>query len=157
MTLRFEPVSGATAEAARAVILAGLTERFGVLRPEFLTDVQGLPGSYAPPALLLVGLHEGEVWSTAALTPGGPEVWRVRRMSVRADARRRGLARTTLTVLEAAARERGARSLVLETTANWESARRFYESQGFAFQGLEEQRFPDGGGNTVAHSSKVLK
>ncbi|SMB96188.1 hypothetical protein [Deinococcus hopiensis] len=60
MTLHFEPVSEQTAEAARNVILSGLTERFGVLRPEFLADVYALPGSYAPPALLLVGLHEGK-------------------------------------------------------------------------------------------------
>ncbi|SMB96184.1 hypothetical protein SAMN00790413_03187 [Deinococcus hopiensis KR-140] len=32
-----------------------------------------------------------------------------------------------------------------------------YETQGFAFQGLEEQQFLDGSGNTLAHYVKELE
>lgn len=156
MNVTFEPVSGATAPAARDLILAGLAERFGTLRTEFLDDVLGLPGSYAPPRLLLVGVAQGKVVCTGALVPESAGLWRIQRMSVLAEMRRLGLARAALHALEQAARGRGARALILETTADWASARRLYESAGFRFQTLEEQVFADGGGNTVAHYFKEL-
>ena len=51
--LRLERVNERTADAARTVIRAALTERFGTLREKLLVDVNGLPGTYTGEWIML--------------------------------------------------------------------------------------------------------
>jgi GNAT superfamily N-acetyltransferase len=61
---------------------------------------------------------------------GGSRVAEIKRMYVRADARRAGVARAVLTHLETTAAEAGADVLVLETGTAQPEAIRLYESSG---------------------------
>jgi GNAT superfamily N-acetyltransferase len=58
-------------------------------------------------------------------------------MSVARDCRRQGIGTLILEGLLQAARERGYKRVVLETTASWESAVRFYGSRGFIPTGVQ--------------------
>ncbi len=55
----------------------------------------------------------------------------IKRMFVREEARRRGVARRILRHLEEEARRRGFRSIVLETGCNNTAARALYEAEGY--------------------------
>lgn len=89
-------------------------------------------GEFAPPAgLFLVGLDGGEPVATGAwrrLPDGRAEV---KRMYVRAAARRRGLARLMLAELERSAAGAGVRELVLNTGPQQPEAIALYESAGY--------------------------
>ena len=66
-----------------------------------------------------------------SIRPYEADVAEVRRMYVRREHRRAGLARSVLTHLIAAARELGYARLVLETGSRQTAAMRFYEAAGF--------------------------
>ena len=123
----FRPVDQ---EAARAVILAGLEEHWGVLDLTLNSDVDDLAGSYAD-GCVLVAEWGGELVGTGVLSvePGG--IGRIQRMSVARSARRRGIATSLLRALEDEARRRGYPRLVLETTSTWQDAIGFYAANGY--------------------------
>ena len=66
-----------------------------------------------------------------AFRPVGAGCAEIKRMFVRAGARRRGLARQILRHLEDEARRRGFRSLVLETGCDNSEAMALYEAEGY--------------------------
>lgn len=120
--------------AVRALILAGLGERFAVFEPSFNPDLDDLHAHYvARGALVIVAEGAGAVVGCGALIdePGAPGVGRIVRMSVRADLRGRGLGRALGQHLIAAAGARGYRRLLVETNDDWYDALHLYQRLGF--------------------------
>lgn len=73
--------------------------------------------------------------------PEAIETGEIVRMSVAKIHRRRGIGNAILDALCAAARERGLKGLVLETTASWTDARAFYEANGFVYTHFVDDEF----------------
>lgn len=117
-------------DAAKALILAGLGERWGRLDPTLNPDLDDIGRSYAG-GVFLVGTCNDQLVATGALLPEAPGVGRIVRMSVRRDLRGQGIGRRVLDALVAHARELGLRRLVLETTSTWHDAVHFYARYGF--------------------------
>ncbi|MCS6846744.1 MAG: GNAT family N-acetyltransferase [Anaerolineae bacterium] len=124
---RFTP---ADQPAARALILAGLEERWGVLDPSLNPDLNDIAASYAAGAFLVARMA-GRLIGTGALLPEGEGVGRIVRMSVDSRHRRHGIGARILQALLDDARARGYRTIVLETTETWDDAIAFYLRQGF--------------------------
>jgi GNAT superfamily N-acetyltransferase len=124
---RFEPQD---ANAVRDLILQGLAERWGGYDPRLNPDLDDFAGHYRS-SVVLVAKRGARVVGVGVLQPEGAGVGRIVRMSVAGDCRRQGIGTQLLEGLLQAARERRYRRIVLETTASWESAVRFYTSRGF--------------------------
>lgn len=124
------PLAPGDAAAARALILGGLAEHWGYLDERLNPDLDDIAAHYAG-ALFLVAEVNGELIGTGALIAEGPATGRIVRMSVAREKRRHGIGRLLLDALLAAARQRGYRRIVLETTATWEDATAFYRRAGF--------------------------
>lgn len=116
--------------AARALVLAGLEEHWGVLDLSLNPDLNDIAASYAG-GVFLVGRLSDEIVATGALMPERVAVDRVVRMSVAKAHRRRGLASAMLNALIGHARQRGCHTVVLETTETWDDAIGFYLRNGF--------------------------
>ena len=124
---RFRPEDQA---AVQRLILEGLEEHWGVLDPQFNADLDDIEASYAVGTVLLAR-DSGRIVGVGAIIPVAPGEGEVKRMSVARDARRRGLGTALLSALLEDAKERGWRSVRLETTADWEDAVQFYGAFGF--------------------------
>ncbi|MBK1689985.1 GNAT family N-acetyltransferase [Rubrivivax gelatinosus] len=128
--LHIAPLAAADVPAVRALLVAGLTERWGGYEPRFNPDIEAL-GRAFDGRLTLVARQGAVIVATGALRPAGAGRFEIVRMSVARGQRRRGVGARVLAALVDAARERGARELVLETTLGWQSAIDFYERHGF--------------------------
>ena len=118
------------ASAVRELIVQGLAERWGRYDPRFNPDLENFAEHYNS-SVILVAKRGSRIVGVGVLQPEAGGVGRIVRMSVAGDCRRRGIGTLILEGLLQAARERGYESAVLETTASWESAVRFYVSRGF--------------------------
>ena len=88
-------------------------------------------GFVARGGLFLIGRIGGEAVACGAIRPMDRDVAEVKRMFVRAEHRGRGLARSLLAALEAAARDRGYRMLRLETGEGQPEAIALYRRAGY--------------------------
>jgi GNAT superfamily N-acetyltransferase len=134
--LVIRPFGAHDQDAAKQLIIAGLGERWGWIDPTLNPDLNDIATSYAA-GIFLVGYWGDALVVTGALLPEvtveGLDALRVVRMSVRADLRGQGIGQRMLGALVSAARARGCRLLVLETTTTWTDAVRFYRRAGFQF------------------------
>ncbi len=116
--------------AVRALILAGLEERWGTLDAKRNRDLDDIAATYAA-ATILVAVSDStlsdEVVGTGTLVRRSPQTAEIVRMSVDVRLRHRGIGRRILAALVAAARGQGYRCVVLETTATWCDAIAFYQ------------------------------
>ncbi len=116
--------------AAKALILAGLAAHWGELDPNQNPDLADIGASYGD-GLFLVAYLGAELVGTGAFVPLDPITAEIKRMSVAAHYQRQGIGRLLLDHLIRAARKRGYRQIVLETTATWQQAITFYQKAGF--------------------------
>ncbi|OYT92732.1 MAG: hypothetical protein CFE43_06580 [Burkholderiales bacterium PBB3] len=116
--------------SARALIVQGLTERWGSYVPGFNPDLEDFPNAYKD-ALVLVAKHGTEVVGTGVLQPVSPNAANILRMSVARAFQRQGVGSLILHHLLYAARERKLHRIDLETTASWTSAVEFYKRHNF--------------------------
>jgi GNAT superfamily N-acetyltransferase len=115
----------------RALILQGLAERWGgQADPTLNPDLGDIAGSYATGTTLIARLDDLLV-GTGTVVPRERHVEEVVRMSVAPAARGGGIGTQLLGMLVDAASARGARRIVCETCAHWESAVRLYLAFGF--------------------------
>ena len=145
--MRFRREDQAT---VRRLILEGLEEHWGALDPQFNTDLDDIEANYAV-GTVLVARDSGRIVGIGAIIPVGPGEGEVKRMSVARDARRHGLGTALLSALLEDAKERGWRSVRLETTADWEDAVQFYGAFGF-----ELTHYDDGAFGRDAHFRMAL-
>ncbi len=129
--VRIAPFRAQDQDAARALILAGLTERWGVLDPTRNPDLNDIAATYAD-GVFLCAWSDAVLIGTGALVPRGSDTAEIVRMSVARDWRRHGVGRRLAEALLATAQERGVRRLILETTETWSDAIAFYRRLGFA-------------------------
>ncbi len=125
--VRFEPKHQ---EPVRALILAGLAERWGALDPARNRDLEDIASSYRD-ADVLVALVGDRVVGAGACVPRSLGVGEIVRMSVAGDLRRHGIGSALLQALCARAQAAGLTRIVLETTATWDDAIGFYQRFGF--------------------------
>ena len=116
--------------SARALIVQGLTERWGSYVPGFNPDLEDFPNAYKD-ALVLVAKCGTEVVGTGVLQPVGPSTAHILRMSVASTFQRQGVGSLILHHLLRVARERKFHRIDLETTASWTSAVDFYKRHNF--------------------------
>lgn len=130
--------SRADQRAARALILAGLGERFGRIDESLNPDLDDIGRAYLDAGhLFFVAERGGRLVGTCGLRdePGGAA--RVLRMSVARSERRRGVASALLNACVDAARARGRAELRVATEPHWEEAVRFYLARGFRRRGAD--------------------
>ena len=119
------------AAVAKAVIVAGLEERWGLYEPKYNPDLEDFQFFYKD-SVVLVAKNGIAVVGVGILQPENAEKARIVRMSVSLKSRRQGIGSSILLGLVAAARQQGFKDLGLETTASWRSAVEFYKKHGFA-------------------------
>lgn len=129
LSIAAEPFESADAQRLVAALDAGLAElyppeqRFGPnLKPQHLEDGRGT---------FLVARDAGRAVGCGAVRLLNATTAEVKRMYVKPDRRGAGVGRAVLAQLEAAAREFGARRLVLETGIHQEAAIALYLRAGF--------------------------
>jgi len=128
--IRLAPFQPQDQQEARRLILTGMEEHWGSIDETLNPDLNDIAASYAG-AVFLVARMEERVVGTGALVPGPNGSAEVKRMSVAADLRRRGLGRIILTALIEQARSLGCRRVILETTSTWQEVIDFYLDYGF--------------------------
>ncbi len=98
----------------------------------FEEEIATLPGKYAPPWGLLILACEGEeAVACGALRPLEESVSEIKRIYVRPEARRRGLARSISELLIVGARDIGYERVRLDTLRRLTGAVELYEHLGF--------------------------
>ena len=117
---------------ARQLILAGLGEHWGYIDTTRNPDVDDIEAHYLRQGHLFVVAQVGvEIVGTGALVHVQTDTMRMVRVSVHKGWRRLGIGRILVEHLVAAARQRGARRVVVETTRGWHDAISLYQSCGF--------------------------
>lgn len=98
----------------------------------FDEDLYDIPGKYlADGGEFLVGLVDGEIVAMGALEREDDSRARLTRMRVEPEFQRQGFGQAILDELEVRATELGFEELLLDTTARQETARAFYETNGY--------------------------
>jgi putative acetyltransferase len=130
LSIAAEPLDSQDARRLIAALDAGLAElyppeqRFGPnLKPEHLEAGRGT---------FLIARDGGRAVGCGAIRLLDPTTAEVKRMYVEPGQRGKGIGRAVLDSLEAAAKQRGARRLVLETGVHQEAANSLYRRAGFA-------------------------
>lgn len=128
-------------QKAKTLILEGFLERFGFIDERFNPDLNEIMSYYNKKGrVFLTALQDGELVGTGALIEENETTGRLVRMSVSKPYRRNGFARQILTCLEQQAKNKGYRSLVLETNKDWESAITFYQKMGYQVVAVDEEQ-----------------
>jgi GNAT superfamily N-acetyltransferase len=125
---------------AEALIQAGMAERWGATYdPAMNPDVADLWTSYvAAGADVVVAEVDGAVVATGILLAVDGTTGRIRRMSVDAAHRRRGLARQVVGELLGRAARRGLTRVVVRTDTPWTDAVALYRSCGFEIEAQDD-------------------
>lgn len=135
MNLHIRPFAPADQPAARALILRGMGEHWGVVDESLNPDLDDIAASYAGHVFLVATRERSgrlEVIATGALKLRGPDEGEIVRMSVAQALRRAGVGSAMLKELLAQARAHRLRRVVLETNASWTEVVAFYQRNGFA-------------------------
>lgn len=133
------PFAPADQTATRRLILDGLADHFGVLDETLNRDLDDIAATYLERGAVVVVAEEGDALvATGTLIPTEePGVSRMVRVSVRRDRRGRGLGRVIVAHLVEAARQRGDRRILVETTRDWADAVGLYLACGFVEAGTD--------------------
>jgi GNAT superfamily N-acetyltransferase len=113
----------------RALILAGMSDRWGSVDDSLNADLNDIAAHYGHD-VVLVALHGEEVVGTGILVRRPAEA-EIVRMSVDREHRRRGVGAGLVSALLDRARALGVEHVVVETNATWMEARVMYERAGF--------------------------
>lgn len=116
--------------SALSLIEEGLAQRWGVYDSSINPDLQD-PDLLLHDGIFLVAIVDDAIIGTGWLKPVDGGTFRVSRMSVAKEYRRRRIGRKILDALIEVARVRNASRVVLETTADWKDAVDFYCASGF--------------------------
>jgi GNAT superfamily N-acetyltransferase len=136
-TIEITPFSPRNQDETRALILAGLEEHWGFLDPNKNPDLEDISKTYAG-EIFLLARRRGKIVGTGAMIRENRETGRIVRMSVAKEVRRCRIGSKILNALLMAARARGYRRLVLETTTGWQDAEAFYRRAGFQVSGYAD-------------------
>lgn len=99
---------------------------------DFATELESLPGEYAPPrGRLLLARDDGVVIGCVAMRPLTSETCEMKRLYVRPQSRAGSVGRQLAERIIAEARAIGYRRMFLDTLPTMSGAQRLYESLGF--------------------------
>ena len=120
-------------EAFRALVLAGLAERWGeAFDPTFNPDLLDIEASYlAQGAVVVVAENDAGLVATGILRPETGNRGRIVRVSVDAGCRRQRLGRRVVEELVTRARQRRMSEVVVLADTPWTSAVDLYRACGF--------------------------
>lgn len=105
---------------------------FSLCFQDFETELEGLPGTYAPPrGTLLLAQANGEAAACVGVRPLDEERCEMKRLYVRGQYRGTGLGRRLAERAITFAREAGYRSMLLDTLPQMERATHLYRELGF--------------------------
>jgi len=137
-----KPFSREHQNRARALVIEGLRERWGVVDEKKNPDLTDVESQYRDGIFILAWLGDKLV-GTGSLKPENPDTARVSRMSVAKGYRRQGIGTEILEYLMKHARSAGFQEIVLETTSSWTDAIHFYRRYGFhiVFETSDETHF----------------
>lgn len=122
--------------AVRALLIQGLTARWGNYDASFNPDLEHFADSYQQ-AVVLVAKISDLIIGCGLLLREADAVGRIVRMTVCAERQRTGVGQKILAALLAAAKAAGYSEVLLETTSTWTSAVTFYSACGFVPSKLE--------------------
>ncbi len=129
-TLKILPFQPADQAPAKALILDGLVDHWGVLDEDKNPDLDDIATTYAD-GIFLVAWQNNEIIGTGAFKPHSEKQVEIRRMSVKKELRRRGIGRQILDDLLRRAADAGYEEVILETTETWQNVIDFYLDYGF--------------------------
>jgi len=130
--LEIRPFTPDDQATVKALILAGLGERFGSIDYSLNPDLNDIQTTYVDAGhLFFVGEAENELVGSGCLMLKGDGFGRIVRMSVSQTYRGMGFGRNLTTHLLNTARQHTLTTLLVETEHNWTSAIKLYESVGF--------------------------
>jgi ribosomal protein S18 acetylase RimI-like enzyme len=105
---------------------------FSLCFQDFESELEGLPGAYAPPrGILLLAQADGEAAGCVGVRPLDARRCEMKRLYVRPQYRATGLGRQLAERAIAFARSAGYRSMVLDTLPQMTAAVRLYRELGF--------------------------
>jgi GNAT superfamily N-acetyltransferase len=126
------PFTAADQTVAQQLILAGLREHWGYIDDTRNPDVEDIEAHYLQQGHLFVVAQAGvEIVGTGGLVCVQADTMRMVRVSVHKGWRRLGIGRILVEHLVAAARQRGAGQVVVETSRGWHDAISLYQACGF--------------------------
>jgi len=127
--VKIEPADIDSGESER--LLAELWQEIDELYGNDASSTWHLVGMEQPGAAFVIARQDEKAIGCAALRPLTSTVAEVKRMFVRREARRAGVARAIMHALEKIAREHGFSEIWLETGLRQAGAIRLYESLGY--------------------------
>ncbi len=144
--VRIARLDTAQQAAVRALVLAGLAERWGGLDPTLNGDLDDIETTHGADNVVVASVGDEVVGCGMLVAVGadGDGVGEVVRMAVAPAWRRRGVALAVLHELRRRAIARGLTRLVVETNDDWTEARALYERFGFRFTHYEVAEFGRG-------------
>lgn len=128
--IHLEPFARQLQAQVRALVLAGLAERWGTVDEELNHDLDDIAATYASGAVL-VAVRDGVVVGAGAVVPRGRDSAEIVRVSVARTARRHGIGRMLVAALVEVARSWPVQRVVCETSSHWTSAVELYLRCGF--------------------------
>lgn len=137
MTYTFRDFHPYDQAIVQQLVLEGLGQRFGEIRPEYNPDLMDIQAHYIDQgATFLVAESIGfgsDIIGCGALIKenGSDAVARIVRVSVREDQQGQGLGRAISQRLIDIAKARGFSKILVETNSDWASALHLYQSCGF--------------------------
>lgn len=127
-------------QAAKRLILAGLTEHFGELQDSLNSDVNNIARAYTVAGhLFYIAEANGEIVGTGAMVRESRDTGRIVRLSVQENYRRLGIARAIVTKLLFQAGRLKLTRVNVETNHDWDAAISLYESLGFLVVSKDEE------------------
>ena len=129
-TIALTPCQNQDQPAAKALILDGLVDHWGVLDEGKNPDLDDIATTYADGVFLVARLDD-KIVGTGAFKPYSATQVEIVRMSVKKDLRRQGIGQQILSELCKIAAEKGYAEVILETTKIWQDVIDFYLSYGF--------------------------
>jgi putative acetyltransferase len=138
-------------EAERSAIVALLREYetgigVSLCFQDFEAEIAGLPGDYAPPGGALILARRAQeprlLGSVALRRVSGSDLCEMKRLYVRAEARKTGLGRRLALAAIAAGRRLGYQRICLDTLPSMTAAQALYQALGFrrTGRGADEPR-----------------